>query len=169
MWTWCHCRVWPAWGAPRNAPLFLQTITDPFLAFPLEPPGNSEFRSAASQINAVHVKTNQTREAVQSVKYHAHSQVSEAGVHRPHVGGIHGRSNDGSYSLVLAGGFEDEVVGCLDFCSLVFVPLRSAENASQRPVLTCCRTEGMSSPTRAAGVATSQETNASGSTLLTRP
>ncbi|TSL04215.1 E3 ubiquitin-protein ligase UHRF2 [Bagarius yarrelli] len=36
-------------------------------------------------------------------------QVSEAGVHRPHVGGIHGRSNDGSYSLVLAGGFEDEV------------------------------------------------------------
>ncbi|KAL0150303.1 hypothetical protein M9458_054411, partial [Cirrhinus mrigala] len=35
--------------------------------------------------------------------------VSEAGVHRPHVGGIHGRSNDGSYSLVLAGGFEDEV------------------------------------------------------------
>lgn len=40
-------------------------------------------------------------------------QVSEAGVHRPHVGGIHGRSNDGSYSLVLAGGFEDEVVGVL--------------------------------------------------------
>ena len=37
--------------------------------------------------------------------------MSEAGVHRPHVGGIHGRSNDGSYSLVLAGGFEDEVVG----------------------------------------------------------
>ncbi|NXE56049.1 UHRF2 ligase, partial [Casuarius casuarius] len=34
-------------------------------------------------------------------------QVSEAGVHRPHVGGIHGRSNDGAYSLVLAGGFED--------------------------------------------------------------
>ncbi|KAG8455170.1 hypothetical protein GDO86_001387 [Hymenochirus boettgeri] len=36
-------------------------------------------------------------------------QVSEAGIHRPHVGGIHGRSNDGAYSLVLAGGFEDEV------------------------------------------------------------
>ncbi|KAI4816578.1 hypothetical protein KUCAC02_008901 [Chaenocephalus aceratus] len=36
-------------------------------------------------------------------------QVSEAGVHRPHVGGIHGRGSDGSYSLVLAGGFEDEV------------------------------------------------------------
>ncbi|XP_069482028.1 E3 ubiquitin-protein ligase UHRF2 isoform X2 [Ambystoma mexicanum] len=36
-------------------------------------------------------------------------QVSEAGVHRPHVGGIHGRCNDGAYSLVLAGGFEDEV------------------------------------------------------------
>ncbi|KAM5300205.1 E3 ubiquitin-protein ligase UHRF2 isoform 2-T2 [Ctenodactylus gundi] len=36
-------------------------------------------------------------------------RVSEAGVHRPHVGGIHGRSNDGAYSLVLAGGFSDEV------------------------------------------------------------
>lgn len=45
-------------------------------------------------------------------------QVSEAGVHRPHVGGIHGRSNDGSYSLVLAGGFEDEVVHCSHTLSL---------------------------------------------------
>lgn len=45
------------------------------------------------------------------------AQVSEAGVHRPHVGGIHGRSNDGSYSLVLAGGFEDEVVGPIMFLS----------------------------------------------------
>ncbi|KAG8454501.1 hypothetical protein GDO86_000933 [Hymenochirus boettgeri] len=36
-------------------------------------------------------------------------QVSESGVHRPHVAGIHGRSNDGSYSLVLAGGYEDDV------------------------------------------------------------
>ncbi|XP_018413106.1 PREDICTED: E3 ubiquitin-protein ligase UHRF1-like isoform X2 [Nanorana parkeri] len=35
-------------------------------------------------------------------------QVSESGVHRPHVAGIHGRSNDGSYSLVLAGGYEDD-------------------------------------------------------------
>lgn len=50
-------------------------------------------------------------------------QVSEAGVHRPHVGGIHGRSNDGSYSLVLAGGFEDEVVGYLYFFYYMFVNL----------------------------------------------
>ncbi|XP_072268955.1 E3 ubiquitin-protein ligase UHRF1-like [Pyxicephalus adspersus] len=35
-------------------------------------------------------------------------QVSESGVHRPHVAGIHGRSNDGAYSLVLAGGYEDD-------------------------------------------------------------
>ncbi|XP_068091370.1 E3 ubiquitin-protein ligase UHRF1-like [Hyperolius riggenbachi] len=35
-------------------------------------------------------------------------QVSESGVHRPHVAGIHGRSNDGSFSLVLAGGYEDD-------------------------------------------------------------
>lgn len=34
---------------------------------------------------------------------------SESGVHRPHVAGIHGRSNDGAYSLVLAGGYEDDV------------------------------------------------------------
>lgn len=40
-------------------------------------------------------------------------QVSESGVHRPHVAGIHGRSNDGAYSLVLAGGYEDDVV-CWD-------------------------------------------------------
>ncbi|XP_049573260.1 E3 ubiquitin-protein ligase UHRF1 [Syngnathus scovelli] len=36
-------------------------------------------------------------------------QVSESGVHRPHVAGIHGRNNDGAYSLVLAGGYEDDV------------------------------------------------------------
>ncbi|GIX93264.1 hypothetical protein CEXT_336661 [Caerostris extrusa] len=31
-------------------------------------------------------------------------QVSESGVHRPHVAGIHGRENDGAYSIVLSGG-----------------------------------------------------------------
>ncbi|KAG5851443.1 hypothetical protein ANANG_G00093480 [Anguilla anguilla] len=36
-------------------------------------------------------------------------QVSESGVHRPHVAGIHGRSSEGAYSLVLAGGYEDDV------------------------------------------------------------
>lgn len=36
-------------------------------------------------------------------------QVSEAGVHRPHVAGIHGRENDGAFSLVLSGGYEDDV------------------------------------------------------------
>ncbi|RXG62368.1 E3 ubiquitin-protein ligase UHRF1 [Armadillidium vulgare] len=35
-------------------------------------------------------------------------QVSEAGVHRPHVAGIHGRENSGAYSIVLAGGYEDD-------------------------------------------------------------
>ena len=49
--------------------------------------------------------------------------MSEAGVHRPHVGGIHGRSNDGSYSLVLAGGFEDEVVGYLYFSIFIYIIL----------------------------------------------
>jgi E3 ubiquitin-protein ligase UHRF1 len=36
-------------------------------------------------------------------------QVSESGVHRPHVGGIHGRESDGAYSIVLSGGYEDDV------------------------------------------------------------
>ncbi|XP_075217787.1 E3 ubiquitin-protein ligase UHRF1-like [Lycorma delicatula] len=36
-------------------------------------------------------------------------QASEAGVHRPHVAGIHGRENEGAYSIVLSGGYEDDV------------------------------------------------------------
>ena len=41
-------------------------------------------------------------------------QVSEAGVHRPHVAGIHGREEDGAFSIVLSGGYEDDAVshGC---------------------------------------------------------
>ncbi|XP_056018667.1 E3 ubiquitin-protein ligase UHRF1-like isoform X2 [Ostrea edulis] len=35
-------------------------------------------------------------------------QVSEAGVHRPHVAGIHGRDGEGAYSIVLSGGYEDD-------------------------------------------------------------
>ncbi|CAH1244134.1 UHRF1 [Branchiostoma lanceolatum] len=35
-------------------------------------------------------------------------QASEAGVHRPHVSGIHGRESEGAYSIVLAGGYEDD-------------------------------------------------------------
>ncbi|XP_066998169.2 E3 ubiquitin-protein ligase UHRF1 [Anabrus simplex] len=36
-------------------------------------------------------------------------QVSESGVHRPHVAGIHGRDSEGAYSLVLSGGYEDDI------------------------------------------------------------
>ncbi|XP_011503304.1 PREDICTED: E3 ubiquitin-protein ligase UHRF1-like [Ceratosolen solmsi marchali] len=36
-------------------------------------------------------------------------QVSEAGVHRPHVAGIHGRADDCAYSIVLSGGYEDDL------------------------------------------------------------
>ncbi|XP_017888057.1 E3 ubiquitin-protein ligase UHRF1-like [Ceratina calcarata] len=36
-------------------------------------------------------------------------QVSEAGVHRPPVSGIHGRESDCAYSIVLSGGYEDDV------------------------------------------------------------
>lgn len=50
-------------------------------------------------------------------------KVSESGVHRPHVAGIHGRSNDGAYSLVLAGGYEDDVVCwvCLVLIKLMWI------------------------------------------------
>ncbi|KAK3914118.1 E3 ubiquitin-protein ligase UHRF1 [Frankliniella fusca] len=34
---------------------------------------------------------------------------SEAGVHRPPVSGIHGREDEGAYSIVLSGGYEDDV------------------------------------------------------------
>ena len=36
-------------------------------------------------------------------------QVSEAGVHRPHVAGICGTGEKGCVSLVLSGGYEDDV------------------------------------------------------------
>lgn len=36
-------------------------------------------------------------------------QAAESGVHRPHVAGIHGRENDCAYSLVLSGGYEDDI------------------------------------------------------------
>uniref|UniRef100_A0A1I8GXN3 Ubiquitin-like domain-containing protein n=1 Tax=Macrostomum lignano TaxID=282301 RepID=A0A1I8GXN3_9PLAT len=36
-------------------------------------------------------------------------QVSEAGVHRPPVSGIAGRDAEGAYSIVLSGGYEDDV------------------------------------------------------------
>lgn len=29
-------------------------------------------------------------------------------MHRPHVAGIHGRENEGAYSIVLSGGYEDD-------------------------------------------------------------
>lgn len=35
-------------------------------------------------------------------------KVSEAGVHRPNVSGIHGRQEEGAYSIVLSGGYEDD-------------------------------------------------------------
>lgn len=35
--------------------------------------------------------------------------MSEAGIHRPHVAGIHGRSNVGAFSIVLSGGYEDDI------------------------------------------------------------
>ena len=35
--------------------------------------------------------------------------MSEAGIHRPHVAGIAGTGEGGCYSLVLGGGYEDDV------------------------------------------------------------
>ena len=36
-------------------------------------------------------------------------QVSEEGVHRPHVAGIAGKASEGAQSIVLSGGYEDDV------------------------------------------------------------
>ena len=36
-------------------------------------------------------------------------QVSESGIHRPHVAGIHGRENEGAYSIVLSGGYDEDI------------------------------------------------------------
>ncbi|CAD1479244.1 unnamed protein product, partial [Heterotrigona itama] len=36
-------------------------------------------------------------------------QVSESGVHRPHIAGIHGRSSQCAYSIVLSGGYEGNI------------------------------------------------------------
>jgi len=48
--------------------------------------------------------------------------VSEAGIHRPHVAGIHGRDTDGAYSIVLSGGYEDDQV-CLSVCLSILLTL----------------------------------------------
>ncbi len=36
-------------------------------------------------------------------------QVGESGVHRHQVGGIHGRAGEGAYSIVVSGGYQDDV------------------------------------------------------------
>jgi E3 ubiquitin-protein ligase UHRF1 len=42
-------------------------------------------------------------------------KVSESGIHRPPVGGIHGRDNQGAFSIVLSGGYEDDIDNGDDF------------------------------------------------------
>ncbi|XP_041987386.1 E3 ubiquitin-protein ligase UHRF1-like [Aricia agestis] len=42
-------------------------------------------------------------------------QLSESGVHRPPVSGIHGRDVEGAYSIVLSGGYEDDVDNGIEF------------------------------------------------------
>lgn len=34
--------------------------------------------------------------------------MSEAGVHRPQISGIHGRGEEGAYSIVLSGGYKED-------------------------------------------------------------
>nr|CAD7576574.1 unnamed protein product [Timema californicum] len=41
--------------------------------------------------------------------FHGSHMASEAGIHRPHVAGIHGREDRGAFSIVLSGGYEDDV------------------------------------------------------------
>lgn len=51
--------------------------------------------------------------------------MSEAGVHRPHVAGIHGREDDGAYSIVLSGGYEDDAVGLPSHMAMLCLHLSS--------------------------------------------
>ena len=59
--------------------------------------------------------------------------MSEAGVHRPHVAGIHGRDSEGAYSIVLSGGYEDDHVSlsAVNCCHLVLCFLRECFVASE--------------------------------------
>lgn len=41
--------------------------------------------------------------------------MSEAGIHRPHVAGIHGREHEGAYSIVLSGGYDDDKVTVMSY------------------------------------------------------
>ena len=41
--------------------------------------------------------------------------MSESGIHRPHVAGIHGRENEGAYSIVLSGGYDEDIDGGEEF------------------------------------------------------
>uniref|UniRef100_A0A8C7ATT2 E3 ubiquitin-protein ligase UHRF n=1 Tax=Neovison vison TaxID=452646 RepID=A0A8C7ATT2_NEOVI len=73
-----------------------------------------ECRNDASEVVLAGEKLKESKKKAKMASATSSSQrdwgkVSESGVHRPHVAGIHGRSNDGAYSLVLAGGYEDDV------------------------------------------------------------
>lgn len=89
---------------------------------------------------------------------HAVPQVSEAGVHRPHVAGIHGRSNDGSYSLVLAGGYEDDVVCCFLLLTYNNTTCRCVVMHACKWIIFHCRMMEMNSRTLALEGATFLET-----------
>ncbi|UYV74335.1 UHRF2 [Cordylochernes scorpioides] len=62
-------------------------------------------------------------------------QVSEAGVHRPHVAGIHGTEKKGAYSIVLSGGYEDDKDDGDEFIYTEISPATSAprSNPAIRP------------------------------------
>ncbi|XP_053157653.1 E3 ubiquitin-protein ligase UHRF1 isoform X2 [Hemicordylus capensis] len=73
-----------------------------------------ECRNDVSEVVLAGEKLKESKKKAKMASANSSSQrdwgkVSEFGVHRPHVAGIHGRSNDGAYSLVLAGGYEDDV------------------------------------------------------------
>ena len=63
---------------------------------------------------------NVQRRNIWKVFWYGFLKASEAGVHRPHVSGIHGRDNEGAFSIVLAGGYEDDLVRWLH-CSFALL------------------------------------------------
>lgn len=103
-------REWPVLGELRSAPSFPPITTAQSQVSPLAPNGSSEFRLVMQMWLKTCDLLFGNKLFLIIIKKNSVLKVSESGVHRPHVAGIHGRSNDGSYSLVLAGGYEDDVV-----------------------------------------------------------
>ena len=103
---------WPPLVAPKHAPRFHPTILDPFPGLKLACAGSTAFRSRKRVFIG---KSNWALFSVEPKSLLHFSPMSQNGffkfvfsVFRPPVAGIAGKPVDGAYSIVLAGGYEDD-------------------------------------------------------------